>query len=61
MMQQAEFEQHVGGENICPNIAEALERAKTLCPQVSDPHRVARKWGRRSTDAKEFGGEPTET
>jgi hypothetical protein len=27
-MQQAEFEQHVGQENICPHINEALERAK---------------------------------
>jgi sulfate permease, SulP family len=30
LMKQAEFEQHVGGENISRNIAEALERAKGL-------------------------------
>ena len=29
-MQQAEFEQHVGRENICPHIQAALERAKAL-------------------------------
>ena len=30
LMHQAEFEQHVGRENICPHITEALERAKAL-------------------------------
>jgi SulP family sulfate permease len=30
LMRQAEFEQHVGSGNICPSIADALERAKTL-------------------------------
>jgi SulP family sulfate permease len=30
MMQAAEFAEHVGAENICPNVTEALERAKTL-------------------------------
>jgi SulP family sulfate permease len=30
LMKQAEFEQHVGGENISRNIAEALERAKGI-------------------------------
>ncbi len=29
-MHQAEFEQHVGSGNICPSIADALERAKKL-------------------------------
>jgi SulP family sulfate permease len=28
LMQQAEFEEHVGRDNICPNIAAALERAR---------------------------------
>jgi SulP family sulfate permease len=27
LMRQAEFEQHVGAENICPNFHAALERA----------------------------------
>jgi sulfate permease, SulP family len=30
LMHQAEFEQHVGAENICPHIAAALERAKLV-------------------------------
>src|SRR6266566_2483600 len=30
LMRQAEFEQHVGSGNICPSIADALERAKKL-------------------------------
>ena len=30
LMHQAEFERHVGRENICPNIAEALKRAREL-------------------------------
>src|SRR5882762_9892040 len=30
LMHQAEFEQHVGAGNICPSIADALERAKVL-------------------------------
>ena len=30
LMQQAEFERHVGAENICPSIADALQRAASL-------------------------------
>jgi SulP family sulfate permease len=30
LMKQAEFEQHVGSENICRSVEEALERAKAL-------------------------------
>ena len=30
MMQRAEFEQHVGRENICPNILSALQRAEEI-------------------------------
>ncbi len=33
-MHQAEFEQHVGVENICPSIEHALERAKALNQQM---------------------------
>jgi hypothetical protein len=29
-MKQAEFERHVGAENICPSIADAIERAASL-------------------------------
>lgn len=35
LMHQAEFEQHVGHENICANIAAALGRAKELYPFVN--------------------------
>jgi sulfate permease, SulP family len=30
LMKQAEFEQHVGSQNICANVGEALERAKIV-------------------------------
>jgi hypothetical protein len=52
LMRQAEFEDHVGAENICASIAEALERAKPLLPAVqSAASRSA--WGRRSSDSAE--------
>jgi SulP family sulfate permease len=41
LMQQAEFEQHAGAENISHSFAEALERAKSLYALISAP-RVAR-------------------
>src|SRR5712672_3363938 len=34
LMHQAEFEQHVGAGNICPSIADALERAKNLYAEM---------------------------
>src|SRR6202795_1115663 len=36
LMSQAEFERHVGAENICPSIAEALERAAEVYQQRYD-------------------------
>lgn len=36
LMKRAEFEQHVGEENICPNVAAALARAEQLFRQM--PH-----------------------
>jgi SulP family sulfate permease len=36
LMKQAEFEEHVGQENICANVAEALERARVLYQQMSE-------------------------
>ncbi len=36
LMQQAEFEQHVGPDNICPHIAAALERAKAVYEKPAD-------------------------
>jgi len=35
LMKQAEFEQHVGPENICRSVEEALERAKQLHAEMS--------------------------
>ena len=35
-MRQAEFEQHVGRENVCPHIAAALERAKVVYETTAD-------------------------
>ena len=35
LMRQAEFEQHVGAENICANVEAALARAKALYPTLS--------------------------
>ncbi len=34
LMRQAEFEQHVGADNICPNVESALARAKVLRSRV---------------------------
>jgi hypothetical protein len=36
-MRQAEFEGHVGPENICGTISEALDRAKLLLPLMETP------------------------
>jgi sulfate permease, SulP family len=38
LMQQAEFEEHVGRENICKNVAEALARAGELYKELSSVH-----------------------
>ena len=34
LIRQAEFEHHVGSENICASVAVALERAKILYPTL---------------------------
>lgn len=60
LMHQAEFEQHVGVENICASIADALERAKSLYPLVSQS-RTPSGWGRRRTDVKQFDDVPQTT
>jgi len=36
LMQQAEFEEHVGSENICPNVEAALARAKEVYQQGAE-------------------------
>jgi SulP family sulfate permease len=50
LMEQAEFAQHIGRENLCANIAEALERARQLYPEAARMNPPAAGWGRRSTD-----------
>jgi SulP family sulfate permease len=49
LMHQAGFEEHVGKENICANVAEALERAKAVYPEVASVEPKT-GWKRRSTD-----------
>ena len=49
-MYQAEFHQHVGQENICGSVAEALDRARSLYPELAKQHPAVTNWGRRSTD-----------
>lgn len=53
IMDQAEFQLHVGRENMCRNIEEALNRARVRYPEVSKRHPVGTVWGRRSTDVLE--------
>lgn len=53
LMHQAEFQQHIGPENMCSNIEEALNRARVRYPEVSKRHPVGTVWGRRSTDVLE--------
>jgi SulP family sulfate permease len=49
-MEQAEFHEHVGPENICVSVAEALDRARSLYPEGSRQHPPGTTWGRRRTD-----------
>jgi len=50
LMHQAEFEEHVGRENICPNIAEALKRARAVFREIGPDAPSVEHWGRRATD-----------
>jgi len=50
LMHQAEFEQHVGAENICANITEALARARRLYPEIAEKVPPVTHWGRRKRD-----------
>ena len=53
LMDQAEFQLHIGRENMCRNIEEALKRARVRYPEVSKRYPVGTVWGRRSTDVLE--------
>jgi sulfate permease, SulP family len=50
LMRQSEFEQHVGAENICANVTEALVRAGVVFPQIAAEAPSVQKWGRRKDD-----------
>jgi SulP family sulfate permease len=45
MMRAADFAEHVGGDNICANVAEALERAKKLWSLRSEREEEPGVWG----------------
>ncbi|HXM93671.1 MAG TPA: SulP family inorganic anion transporter [Candidatus Dormibacteraeota bacterium] len=53
LMKQAEFEQHVGAENISHSVTEALERAKGLYALMTQHGTPSVAWGRRRTDVGE--------
>jgi SulP family sulfate permease len=53
LMKQAEFEQHVGPENISRSVTEALERAKGLYALMTQHGTPSVAWGRRRTDVGE--------
>lgn len=53
LMDQAEFQLHIGRENMCRNIEEALKRARVRYPEVSKRYPIGTVWGRRSTDVLE--------
>lgn len=55
LMRQSEFEQHVGAENICANVTEALTRAGVVFPQIAAEAPSAQKWGRRKDDHQSPG------
>jgi SulP family sulfate permease len=62
LMRQSEFELHVGPENLCLNVTEALARAKALYPEIAANAPSAQQWGRRSTDrqtSEQTAGEHT--
>ena len=50
-LHEAEFHPHVAEENICLSVAEALDRARDLYPEVVKRHPAGTTWGRRSSDA----------
>jgi sulfate permease, SulP family len=49
-MHESEFHQHVGEENICHSVADALDRAKILYPEVAKQLPAGTTWGRRRTN-----------
>lgn len=52
LMRQAEFEEHVGQENIRASIEDALSRARHIYPVLIEKNPPAAGWGHRSTDRR---------
>ncbi len=50
MMQKAEFELHVGSQNICANVGEALQRAHAVFEEVRIAPSSPERWVRRTED-----------
>ncbi|MCU1284235.1 MAG: sulfate transporter [Acidobacteriales bacterium] len=50
LLHQAGFEDRVGRENICANVADALERARVVYPEVASVQ-PKQAWKRRKTDS----------
>lgn len=59
LIRKAEFELHIGRENICANITEALNRASTLYQQIAAHAPPPSHWGRRASDKDETPEEIT--
>jgi SulP family sulfate permease len=60
-MQQADFEQRVGAENICANVTEALARASALYPEIASTAPRSEQWGKRKTDQQVVAPEASAT
>jgi SulP family sulfate permease len=58
LMQQAEFEEHVGKNNICGSIAEALERAREVYEQMCARLLAEPDQGPQTNQLVEQGHEP---
>lgn len=54
-MKQAEFEEHVGAQNIRTSIADGLERARALLEELGGTAPSIQQWGRRHEDAVQIG------
>jgi SulP family sulfate permease len=50
-MHESKFHEHVGKQNICHSVADALDRAKSLCPEVAKQIPPGTTWGRRRSDS----------
>jgi len=57
LMRQSEFEQHVGTENICANVTEALARARELYAEIAAKAPQVEHWGRRESDRQAHAAE----